>query len=72
MKSAVVWRFFDAPEHLRALSTNGGDEDWLVTLPKAWRQDYLPWLDVMDSCGSPNWYAHPTDPSLVVVIGSHA
>ena len=28
-----VWRFYDAPEEYRRLSTNGGDENWLVLIP---------------------------------------
>ena len=29
-----VWRFQDAPAELRALSPEGGDEDWLAVIPK--------------------------------------
>lgn len=25
-----IWQFQDAPEQYRALSTNGGDEDWVA------------------------------------------
>jgi hypothetical protein len=25
-----VWNFYDAPEELRALSNNGGDEDFII------------------------------------------
>ena len=25
-----VWRFYDAPEKLRSLSDNGGNEDWVA------------------------------------------
>lgn len=28
-----VWPFYRAPEHLRALSQHGGDEDWLALVP---------------------------------------
>ena len=28
-----VWRFEDAPKKYRALSTNGGDEDWIAFVP---------------------------------------
>lgn len=29
-----IWRFKDAPEIYRNLSTNGGDEDWVVVMSK--------------------------------------
>ena len=30
-----VWPFNKAPQHLRALSNNGGDEDWIAFIPKS-------------------------------------
>jgi hypothetical protein len=30
-----VWRFEDAPSRLRKLSRCGGDEDWVIYVPKA-------------------------------------
>jgi hypothetical protein len=29
-----VWRFQDAPQRLRKLSRHGGDEDWIILVPK--------------------------------------
>jgi hypothetical protein len=40
----VVWRFHDAPAELKALSTNGGDEDWLALVPADYNS-YIPWLE---------------------------
>ena len=40
-----VWRFYDAPEELRALSQHGGDEDWLAVVPPALCCAWLPWLE---------------------------
>ena len=31
-----IYRFDDAPQHLKDLSTNGGDEDWIAVLPQGW------------------------------------
>lgn len=33
-RAIIVSRFEDAPEHLRALSAHGGDEDWLAVIPR--------------------------------------
>lgn len=33
--SMRIWVFSDAPQRLQDLSTNGGDEDWLVYIPAA-------------------------------------
>jgi hypothetical protein len=41
-KAITMWRFEDAPAILRALSTNGGDEDWLAIVPKSIIKDGLP------------------------------
>jgi hypothetical protein len=38
-----LWRFEDAPEHLQELSTNGGDEDWLLLVPPG--QDAPFWVE---------------------------
>lgn len=40
-----VWQFGDAPPELQALSTNGGDEDWLAVVPPGLAKAYFPWLD---------------------------
>lgn len=40
-----VWKFSDAPKELRALSTHGGDEDWLAVVPATYEQrHYVSWL----------------------------
>ena len=31
----TIWRYHHAPPELQALSTHGGDEDWLATVPRA-------------------------------------
>jgi len=34
-----IWKFDDAPEVYRNLSTNGGDEDWLIVFPEGETED---------------------------------
>ena len=71
--SASVWVFNEAPKELRELSTNGGDEDWLVELPPGWENYGTPfWIEAMDSCREPSHYPHPTRPGWKVIIGAHA
>ncbi len=41
----MVWRFKDAPEVLRKLSTSGGHEDWLALVPECMRGEYISWLE---------------------------
>lgn len=70
-----VWRYADAPVPLRALSTNGGDEDWLVYVPAPaveGFEEFGPptWVEVMDSCREPQRIALPG--GAVVYVGSHA
>ena len=67
-----VWRFENAPVAYRELSTNGGDEDWLVFWPEsAGPHKYgLPlWLLRMDSCEEPQEIRVDGG---TVFIGSHA
>lgn len=72
MHPMKVWVFRDAPEELKKLSTNGGDEDWLVEVPPnigslpIWMETYS-----FDAGGEPQIVEHPTKPFYRVVIGSH-
>ena len=69
--AASVWKFYDAPKQLRALSTNGGDEEWLVELPPGWEENGTPyWIEAMDSCREPKSYPHPTKLGWKVIIGA--
>ena len=69
--AASVWKFYDAPKQFRALSTNGGDEDWLVELPPGWEENGTPyWIEAMDSCREPKSYPHPTKLGWKVIIGA--
>jgi hypothetical protein len=68
-----VWRFGDAPKHLRDLSTNGGDEDWLAEVaPEVAGMSSL-WMTSGSAFGfcDVDEYPHPTRPGWVVRIGSH-
>ena len=70
---ALVWRFSEAPEELRGLSTNGGDEDWLVEVPPGFDEHGdTYWLMCLDTCREPKEYKHPTRKGWTVVIGAHA
>lgn len=66
-----VWRFEDAPDQYQALSTNGGDEDWLALVPPRYRNTYLGWMESPAyGCSSIDWHELPY--GYAVVIGAHA
>jgi len=73
-----IWRFHDAPADLRALSNNGGDEDWLAVIPPsifhADEDDWIGWMEAGHSfgCCDVSRYEHPTLAGYQVRIGSHA
>lgn len=70
--AALVWDFHAAPDYLRALSDNGGDEDWIAVLPAAHpalRYGGARWVDALSN-GEPQRVDLP-DLHLVVLIGSH-
>lgn len=70
-KVILVWRFDDAPGQLKALSTNGGDEDWLALLPVEFAEAWIPWLDT-DAFSCCSIDTHKLPDGRVVRIGSHA
>jgi len=71
-RAIILWRFHDAPEELRALSTCGGDEDWLAELPPSFNDDTPDWLYHLAANGNLLLYDHPTAPGWKVCIGAHA
>lgn len=75
MKEPIkVWRWEDAPEELRALSTHGGDEDWVALLPPnyAGEGEWIGWLESGTSFGCCDVSSHPLPDGSVVKIGAHA
>ena len=69
----TVWRFDDAPERLRELSTNGGDEDWLALVPPKFSEYYLRWLEVpYFAVCTVDEMEDPAQPGWRVYIGCHA
>jgi hypothetical protein len=67
----LVWEFHKAPEGLRLLSNNGGDEDWLVYVPASCGFEWMPrWIEHLDSCEMPDEFILPN--GAKVYIGSHA
>lgn len=70
MTPILVWRFHEAPKAFQALSTNGGDEDWVVFVPLTLGPvEYMNWLYYIDSCQEPQRHEVPHG---TVFIGSHA
>lgn len=68
----TVYQFDEAPKELQKLSTNGGDEDWLVELPPGYEEHGTPyWIDCTGSYQTDH-YKHPFKTDWKVVIGSHA
>ena len=65
-----VWHFENAPKKYRDLSTNGGDEDWVVFVPAGAVQGAVPmWLEATDTCHEPQRFY--VDGGKVY-IGSHS
>jgi hypothetical protein len=66
----AVWRFDDAPEELRRMSTNGGDEDWIVEIPPGADADTR-WIEATGCCDVA-LCSHPTRDGWTLAIGVHA
>lgn len=69
-KAFIVWSFYDAPEELRCLSNSGGDEDWLVEIPPDYKNEYVRWLNHIDSL-DPQLIDHPIKKGWQIAIGGH-
>lgn len=67
-KSIRIWSFKDAPEELRALSENGGDEDWIALIPDELYESGNYWW--LERCA--NFIEYHPIPGFVVCIGSHS
>lgn len=69
-KAVRVWRFDEAPEVLRTLSQNGGDEDWLAVLPPG--QTAPIWAAPGTSFGVCDVDEYSLVDGSTVLIGCHA
>jgi hypothetical protein len=62
-----IWRFYEAPEKYRKLSTNGGDEDWIAFVPFEMAEEDL----VESFFGRPNFGGQVRNPFGVSDIDKH-
>jgi len=69
-----MWAFEDAPAEYRALSKHGGDEDWIVFVPVACRDYYMPWLEegMMNNIGCAAIDVTLDADGNAIYIGAHA
>lgn len=69
-----IWAWSDAPEELKQLSRNGGDEDWVALLPPKFKDEWISWMESGSSfgCCSVDNYEHPELPNYTIRIGCHA
>lgn len=67
-----IWRYRDAPVHLKAMSEHGGDEDYIALVPLHYRDEHLVWriedLGLLGCCSTDK---HET-PEGDVYIGAHS
>lgn len=78
MQQITIWRFDGAPEEYRQLSTNGGDEDYVMHVPASMVNDFLVAMITDQNnhaghafgCCSIDCYPQPD--GSVVYIGAHA
>lgn len=68
-RAILIWDFDDSPAELRALSRQGGDEDYLALLPPGMRAPPY-WLESLLNCDHVQ-EARTSDGALVI-IGAHS
>lgn len=70
-KTIRVWAWEETPEHLKALSTHGGDEDWVAFVPPHYADHWIGWLESGTPFGVCEVYKYECS-NGVVYIGAHA
>lgn len=71
-QAIIVWRFEDAPEELRAMSYNCGDEDWLAILPDHIEYSEVDWMTAPSSFARCELQCVGVVHGRQVVIGVHS
>jgi hypothetical protein len=66
-----IWAWDDAPDEYRALSTHGGDEDWVAFLPDEWGDEYPSWMDEGTRFAVCDLYRYKVENGWIY-IGAHA
>lgn len=71
MNYIKIYKFNDAPEELKKLSTNGGDEDWIAIIPPSLQDEYIPWFEEGNSFGCFKVEEYMLGNGDKVLIGCH-
>ena len=72
--SVSVWKFYEAPEKLRSLSDNGGDEEWIAICDEEFfvkQSGYIPWI-YQSGFGACDTDTIIVNDKFVVFIGYHS
>lgn len=69
-RQIVVWKFDDAPWALRALSTYGGDEEWIAWIPAGYPH-WVSWIDGVGQFGGADVTERTLPSGAVVRISAH-
>ena len=68
----LVWRFHQAPEEIKDLANQGGDEDWIALVPPDMAEAWLPWAET----GSPFGVCEVAEIKLAdggkILVGTHS
>src|SRR5208282_4503789 len=68
----LVWRFHEAPEEIKEVAKQGGDESWIALFPPEKANDWPLWADE----GTPFGYSFVDRIELpdggVILVGCHA
>lgn len=71
-KAVIVWPFADAPAELKSLSLNGGDEDWVIFIPRVLAANRnIEWVECGTVFGDESPQRYEVDDG-VIYITSHA
>ena len=71
MNYIKIYKFNDAPEELKKLFTNGGDEDWIAIIPPSLQDEYIPWFEAGISFGFGRVEVHMLENGNNVLIVYH-
>ena len=69
----LVWRFHEAPEEIKQLANQGGDEDWIALVPPEMAKGtYISWAESGTGFGCCSVNEIPLDDGGRILVGCHA
>ena len=68
----LVWQYCDAPEEIKELASQGGDEDWVALVPPETIAENVCWMEEGTPFGCCSVIYIKSEDGGTTVVGTHA